>query len=128
MMRKFLFLILLVLLVVGVLYAVGQQDVRLFVDATLARFRQRAVEELGNRNVAVTRAQALLKQRIAEGDNLSHGPCLAENLIINWSADIVHDPRTASDDLPANQCRWYREGSTKHLVEITEDGKIVSTK
>lgn len=128
MLRKFFFLLVVMAAVVGVLYAAGQQDVRWVIDGFVSRFRQQAIEELGNRNVAITRAEALLKQRIAAGNNLSHGPCLAEDLIINWSADIVHHPRVPSDDLPVNQCRRYREGITKHLVEITEDGQIVSAK
>lgn len=126
MLRKLFFLLLVLAVVGAVLYFAGQPDVRRLVDAVTGRFRQTAEDEIGNRRFAVTRAQVLLKERVARGDNLSAGPCLAEDLILNWSADIVHNPRIPADNYDVNRCRRYISGVTKHLVEITEDGAIVS--
>ena len=128
MLRKLFFLLLVLAVVGAVLYFAGQEDVRRVVDAVISRFRQTAVEEIGNRRFAVIRAEVLFKERVARGDNLSAGPCLAEDLILNWSADIVHQPRIPADDYDANRCRSYIKGTTKHLVEMTEDGLIVSAK
>lgn len=128
MLRKFFFLLVVLAVVGTVMYFVGQEDVRRVVDTVISRFRQTAVDEIGNRRFAVTRAQVLFKERVARGDNLSAGPCLAEDLILNWSADIVHQPRVAADDYDVNRCRNHISGATKHLVEITEDGFIVSAK
>ncbi len=128
MLRKLFFLLVVLAVVGAVLYFAGQPDVRRLVDTVIGRFRQTAEDEIGNRRFAIIRAEVLFKERVARGDNLSAGPCLAEDLILNWSADIVHEPRVPADDYDVNRCRNHIKGVTKHLVEITEDGLIVSAK
>jgi hypothetical protein len=58
-------------------------------------------------------------------EDLSAGPCLSNNLIPDWVADIAHNPRQAVDDLPANQCSAYREGQAHHFVELDLDGNLI---
>ena len=60
-----------------------------------------------------------------QGEDLSSGPCLSNDLIPDWVADLVHDPRTEVDDLPENQCRAYLEGRASHFVELDIEGKLV---
>lgn len=43
----------------------------------------------------------------------------------DYAVDIVHVPRTAEDDLPANQCNDYRIGTLKHFIEIDKNGLAV---
>ncbi|MEK6858620.1 MAG: hypothetical protein AABX53_01765 [Nanoarchaeota archaeon] len=43
----------------------------------------------------------------------------------NYSADIVHVPRIAADDLLENQCREYRENITTGFIELDKDGNVV---
>lgn len=69
-------------------------------------------------------ALARFEEVHGEGTDLSRGPCLGV-IGPDWVADIVHDPRTAADDNPANQCAEYREGKASHFVEITPQGRIV---
>ena len=72
-------------------------------------------------------AKAAFDKAQASGENLSSGPCLAEQLRgqPDWAADVAHDPRQPVDDLPANQCSSYREGTTHHFVELDPQGALI---
>ena len=59
-------------------------------------------------------------------EDLSNGPCLSDALMPNWVVDIAHSPRQAVDDLPENQCPSYREGRSKHFVELDPDGNLIT--
>ncbi len=75
---------------------------------------------------AITQAQALYRQKKMEGEDFSSGPCLTNDLMVNWVADTVHVPRTSEDNLPQNQCQAYLEGRAKHFVELNLlDGTLV---
>lgn len=77
---------------------------------------------------AVTAAKALFDQKYASysaeqrQDLLIEGPCLSNEIIPGWVADIAHQPRTQKDNSPVNQCDAYREGRAKHFVELDPDG------
>ncbi len=60
-------------------------------------------------------------------EDLSSGPCLSEAIpgLTDWVVDIAHDPRQAIDDQPANQCQSFRDGKTRHFVELTPDGQLI---
>ena len=77
------------------------------------------------RERAVALAEALYAQRKAEGMDFTTGPCLAEELMAGWAADIVHAPRAPVDNLPENQCQSYRAGRVFRLVELDPDGNVV---
>ncbi len=64
----------------------------------------------------------------AKYPDLSSGPCIADTVYYDWVVDIVHNPRTAVDDLAANQCASYNSGLRTHYVELDLDGKLVRTK
>ncbi len=78
-----------------------------------------------DRERAVALAEALYAQKKADGMDFTAGPCLAEELMAGWAADIVHSPRTPADDLPENQCQSYRAGRVFRLVELDPDGNVV---
>lgn len=77
---------------------------------------------------AVNRAQALYHEKKALGLNFSNGPCLTNDLLPEWVADIVHNPREEIDELSQNQCQAYREGRSKYFVEMDPDGNLVRVK
>lgn len=81
------------------------------------------IEEERQRAIAI--AQALYAQKKEEGVDFSKGPCLSENLMDGWVADIVHNPRQPVDDLPENQCQNYRSGRAFRLVELDPDGNVI---
>ena len=93
-----------------------------FVLVRLASSGEDLVEE---RERAIDLAQALYAQKKADGVDFSAGPCLTENLMDGWVADIVHMPRQPVDDVPENQCQSYRAGRAFRIVELDPDGKII---
>ena len=54
---------------------------------------------------------------------MSSGPCLSNGT--EWVVDVVHNPRQAVDDLPANQCPSYLSGLSKHFIELDLSGNLV---
>lgn len=78
-------------------------------------------------DTAVGAATKLFKEQASSLD-LQNGPCLTNDLIPNWVADIVHNPRTSVDDLSENQCQAYIEGRAKHFVELDLIGNVVRIK
>lgn len=78
-----------------------------------------------NLTFAKARAKEFYNSLVAQGEDLSNGPCLSNNLTTNWVADLVHNPREAIDDVPANQCPAYLNGTAKHFVELDLSGNFV---
>ncbi len=75
---------------------------------------------------AVYQAQAIYKAKRNAGEDLSQGPCIANDLMPGWVADIVHKPRIeAIDDLEKNQCPSFIEGKATHFVELDPEGNIL---
>jgi hypothetical protein len=81
-----------------------------------------------DRAAAIVAATAAYEKAVAEGTDLSSGPCIADPLPIldgDWVADVAHDPRQEVDDDPANQCKSYRDGDADHFVELDPDGNLI---
>lgn len=74
---------------------------------------------------AVIRAKEVFRKIKEGGIDLSSGPCLSNDLMPDWVADIVHNPRTTEDDLPHNQCAAFLEGRAVHFVELDQRGNLV---
>jgi hypothetical protein len=81
----------------------------------------------GDKDKAVAEAKVAFQKAQSGRDDLSSGPCIAEQLpgLPDWAADVAHDPRQSVDDQPANQCSSYRSGQTHHFVELTPDGQLI---
>lgn len=79
----------------------------------------------GERDLAIAKARELFQLQYAAGTDFSSGPCLSNNLIADWVADIAHTPRTDEDAVPANQCSAYREGTAHHFVELDSGGNLI---
>lgn len=58
-------------------------------------------------------------------DDLANGPCVAEELMPDWVADIAHSPRQAVDNLAENQCQSFRNGTAHHFVELDPGGNVI---
>ncbi|MFH1586163.1 MAG: hypothetical protein ABIB79_05330 [archaeon] len=43
----------------------------------------------------------------------------------DYAVDIVHNPRTADDNLPQNQCSAYRSGAVRKFIELDKNGEVV---
>ncbi len=76
-------------------------------------------------DTAVAQAQLIYEQKKKQGVDFSNGPCLTNDLMPSWVADIAHNPRIALDNLPQNQCQAYIEGRAKHFVELDSQGNLI---
>lgn len=67
------------------------------------------------------------QQQLAEGRDLSNGPCLLDPIseLPDWVCDVAHSPREDVDNMAENQCSSYRRGIAKHFVEVTPDCKFI---
>ena len=79
-------------------------------------------------NTAINQASYFYKQKQQRGESLDDGPCISNALMPGWVADLVHNPRSAIDDLPQNQCSTYLNGQVVHIVELDLDGNFVRVK
>jgi hypothetical protein len=77
------------------------------------------------KDLAIAQCQILFQQKFAAGADLSAGPCLSEQIIADWSCDLVQSPRTSADDRPENQCASVRNGQTNHYVELDQSGQLL---
>lgn len=77
------------------------------------------------RDRAIRMAQALFREKKAQGLDMSNGPCLAEEIIPDWCVDVAHSPREEVDNLPQNQCQSWRAGRVHHFVELDPDGNVI---
>lgn len=84
-----------------------------------------AVKQLSAAEQAAAKAQEIYNELKNKGTDFSNGPCLAENLMTDWVADIAHKPRQAVDNLPRNQCQSYRNGQAHHFVELDPNGAFI---
>ena len=91
----------------------------------LVRLASSGEDLVAERERAIALAQEVYAQKKAAGTDFSNGPCLSEDLMEGWVADIVHSPRQPVDDAPENQCQSYRSGRAFRLVELDPDGNVI---
>jgi len=72
----------------------------------------------------IQKAADLYSAEVAEGADLSQGPCLGK-IDDDWVADITHSPRQAVDDQIQNQCSDFIKGIAHHFIELDPNGNIV---
>jgi len=80
------------------------------------------------KDLAISKAKDLFKEKIAEGIDMSNGPCLSNGIIPDWVVDVAHSPREAIDNQPENQCSAYLEGKAHHFVELDLMGNLIRAK
>lgn len=76
-------------------------------------------------DVALNQAQNVYESKRQDGESFESAGCLSNDLMPDWVADIVHNPRDPVDDLPENQCPAYIEGRATHFVELNMKGELV---
>lgn len=78
-----------------------------------------------DKETAIKEAQVLFQQKKIDGEDMSKGPCLSNEIVTDWVADVAHNPRESIDDDPKNQCSAYLEGKAHHFVELDPDGRLI---
>jgi hypothetical protein len=82
---------------------------------------------VSERDSAVFACVFLCKAERDTGRLLSNGPCLSGSSswkVADWVCDVAHDPRIASDNVPANQCKEYGV-TASHFVEVTPECEFI---
>ncbi len=79
-----------------------------------------------DRTEATKKAMEIYGKQKAAGISFDDGPCLSEDLMTDWVADIAHKPRQPVDDQPEHQCQSYRQGKARHFVELDPEGNVLS--
>ena len=117
-----LFLVVCAILILGGCQV--RKDINATVDATTG-LNAISQGQAAERDLAIAQAKIIFQQKTALGEDLSAGPCLAENLLADWVADIAHNPRVDTDNQPANQCQNFRSGKARHFVELDPQGNLL---
>jgi hypothetical protein len=59
---------------------------------------------------------------VRANESIENGPCILNPIPgSNWVCDVVHEPRTETDNLPENQCSAFRNGKAVHFIEVNTD-------
>lgn len=72
------------------------------------------------RQIAKIKCIELCRGAQREGIDLSPGPCIGNPIpnMETWVCDVSHSPRIDVDNEEKNQCATFREGKTKHFIEV----------
>lgn len=85
----------------------------------------KTVSVRSDKESAIAKAKEVYSVLKNKGADFSKGPCIAEDLMPDWVADIAHNPRTNVDNLTENQCQSFREGKSHHFVELDPEGNFI---
>jgi hypothetical protein len=88
---------------------------------------QEKPKEAAEQEELVRQAYNMYDNSKSLGVNFDKGPCLGK-LSADWVLDIAHNPRTAADDEPKNQCQDFIKGKAKHFIELDPSGEIIQIK
>jgi len=120
-MKKFLILFFGMFVILGAGY---KNDIQNTVNQSLGIEALNTEQKL-QKDIAESKAKELFAQKANQEIDLSSGPCLAEEIIADWSVDIVHNPRVALDNKPEYQCKNFISGKTHHFVEMDINGNVI---
>lgn len=84
---------------------------------------------------AVSKCKELCQSALAEGRDLSNGPCLSDDNpewdVSGWVCDVAHKPRQPVDNQRENQCdEWwegYNKGNPPKFVEVSPECGFIKT-
>ena len=83
-----------------------------------------SAQNTANQSPAVEKCVALCNISLENGNDLSAGPCLSNQIIDDWVCDVVHNPRAAVDDQTENQCPEFGK-TAKHFVEVSPACELI---
>lgn len=116
--REFLFILTLLVIVITAFFVWESNKKDGEYKPGISAINDRAV----NTALMVYESQKKIKK------DISDGPCLSNDLMDDWVADLVHEPRILEDDLIENQCAAFIDGTATHFVEVDLKGNIVRVK
>lgn len=120
-MKVLIIVVGLVLVILGALYAFGQTQK----ISNISPSPYQGLNKPTDADAAIEKAREVYNQKKRDGVDMTDGPCLAEELMSDWSFDIAHNPRQKVDDNPQNQCQDFKNSKTHHFVEFDPDGNLI---
>lgn len=111
-----------IFIIVVILMNKDQEFFEGFFDRSIKSYQPGVSKDLDQ---AMNNAQDLFVAYKKAGIDLSEGPCLSNDLMPGWVADLVHNPRIPSDDDLKNQCQAYLEKRAGHFIELDLNGNFV---
>lgn len=103
--------------------------VSVFLSGCVGQTKERTegTSRLSPKETAISECKALCESALERGEDLSNGPCLANELegADGWVCDVAHSPRQAVDNDPSNQCSAYRAGVATHFVEVDTNCELI---
>lgn len=132
-MKKLIFIIIALGLVAGLIYIIvnfankekSDNSNSYSVSEIVSGSADIQIKQKAEHDLAIAKAKELWRAALYSGEDLSNGPCLSNEVVPGWVADIAHNPRQEVDDLPANQCSAYRDGTAHHFVELDPEGDLI---
>lgn len=86
----------------------------------------KGIEQIPTKQALVDECEAACRAAVAEGQDLSNGPCLLDPMSdSDWVCDIAHDPRENVDNLRENQCNAWHNKTASHFIEFTPDCNFI---
>ena len=78
-----------------------------------------------DREIAIENCKRICENKLSAKEDISNGPCLSNNVTVDWVCDVAHSPREEIDNLPENQCSAYRAGEAHHFVELDPNCNLI---
>jgi len=120
--KNFFFLAILIISLLGT--GCGKKEVEQTANIVTG-YQDISFKNKAERDLAIAQSKELYRIKKAEGVDFSNGPCLSNQIISDWVADIAHQPRKTIDNRPENQCPAFREGKAHHFVELDLEGNLI---
>ena len=92
----------------------------------LSKFYE-SLKVIDEKEIAIKKCIEECRKIVEKGENISSGPCLLNPIpeLNDWVCDVAHWPREEIDNLPENQCSYFREGRAHHFVEVDTSCKLI---
>jgi hypothetical protein len=68
---------------------------------------------------------AKCRQALSNNVDLSSGPCLSNQITVDWVCDVAHNPRIETDNLLENRCEAFARGEAHHFVELNTECNVI---
>jgi len=102
---------------------------QLYCSNTLYEVNQSSLPQDNSSLEAFRACQQSCVHTLEAGDSaaLQAGPCLLDPIPIqpDWVCDVAHSPRLDIDNLPENQCSFYRMGQSIHFIELSPECRLL---
>ena len=106
-MKKIIFVLIALGLVAGLIYVIADYANKeksdhsnsYSVSEIVSGSADIQIKQKADKDLAIAKAKELWRAKFIMEEDLSNGPCLSNEVVPDWVADIAHNPRQEVDDL-----------------------------